>query len=269
MKAGNIEPLRGIYKNAFNLILGAQGRGKTFHAEELVSENECSFNRVYRFAPESSVGKKNGGMNKLVSFLRERCREAERNQEDAKTVDDIRTSILAKNMKLALERGITKEKIEELLERYPSAKDVGTLQPVLVLIDDMGGDPQIKQNSAIFNDIARRLRHLQLTIIFNAHQYKDLAPFVRSNTQIAYVHGGLPLRDLVEICKERRIEGVRCVKDLERMYGDCVNNDNKFYEFLTLDFYGKMPKKINAQPDEPESSKHGVAVAEEHAHESA
>lgn len=261
MKAGNIEPLCGIYKNAFNLILGAQGRGKTYHAEELVAANECSFNEVYRFAPESSTGKKNGGINKLIGFLRDRCREAERKQEDAKTVDDIKTSLLAKNMKLALERGITKEKIEELLERYPSAKDVGTLSPVLVLIDDMGGDPQIKQNTAIFNDIARRLRHLQLTIIFNAHQYKDLAPFVRSNTQIAYVHGGLPLRDLVEICKERRIEGIRCVRDLERVYGDCVNNDNKFYDYLTLDFYGKMSKKINAKPDEPENSKLSVAVA--------
>ena len=243
MEAGSIEPLDGIYKNAFHLILGAQGRGKTFHAEELLRANAAHFDKVLRFAPGGSCGGgSDGDANALVSFLTDRVRDAERQRHDAKQVDILRSAIIQEDPAFAFERGVTKEFITDLLARYPSYRDVGNLPPVLALVDDMGGDPRLKMTGSVFNDVARRLRHLQLTIIFNGHQYKDLSPFVRSNTQVAYLHGGLPIRDLKDICGERRIPNanVRTYRDLEQMYNMQTGTPDNFYGSLALDFYGKL-----------------------------
>ena len=114
-----------------------------------------------------------------------------------------------------------------------------------MLIDDMGGDSRLKMTGSVFNDVARRLRHLQLTIIFNGHQFKDLSPFVRTNTQVAYLHGGLPIRDLKDICGERRIPhaNVRTYRDLEQLYNKATDAPDTFYGSLKLDFYGKLKKE--------------------------
>ena len=251
MEAGSIEPLDGIYKNAFNLILGAQGRGKTYHAEELLRANAGHFDRILRFAPGGSCGGGgDGDANALIKFLNDRVHDAERQRSDAERVDVLRSAIVQENPKFAFERGITRESIVDLLERYPSYRDVGQLRPVLALIDDMGGDPRVKMNSSLFNDVARRLRHLQLTILFNGHQYKDLSPFVRANTQMAYFHGGLPIRDLKDICGERRIPNVRTYRDLESLYNKQTEGPENFYNYLTLDFYGKL-KKLNTNAEPP------------------
>lgn len=245
MEAGSIEPLDGIYKNAFNLILGAQGRGKTFHAEELMRANAGNFDTVLRFAPGGSCGGgADGDANALVTFLTDRVKDAERQKNDAKRVDILRSALIQENPRFAFERGITKEVITDLLERYPSHRDVGSLAPALILIDDMGGDPRLKMSGSVFNDVARRLRHLQLTIIFNGHQFKDLSPFVRTNTQVAYLHGGLPIRDLKDICGERRIPNanVRTYRDLEQLYNKQTEGPENFYGSLALDFYGKLSK---------------------------
>lgn len=245
MEAGSIEPLDGIYKNAFNLILGAQGRGKTYHAEELMRANAGHFDKVLRFAPGGSCGGgSDGDANALVNFLTDRVREAERQRFDAERVEILRSSLIQENPGFAIERGITGEFIKDLLDRYPSHKDVGKLPSVLVLIDDMGGDPRLKMTGSVFNDVARRLRHLQLTIIFNGHQFKDLSPFVRTNTQVAYLHGGLPIRDLKDICGERRIPNanVRSYRDLEQLYNTKTGLPDVFYGSLMLDFYGKLSK---------------------------
>lgn len=246
MEAGSIEPLDGIYKNAFNLILGAQGRGKTFHAEELLRANAGHFDKVLRFAPGGSCGGgTDGDSATLVSYLNDRVRDAERQRHDAKQVDILRSAIIQENPRFAFERGITHEFITDLLNRYPSHRDVGSLPPVLMLIDDMGGDPRLKMTGSVFNDVARRLRHLQLTIIFNGHQFKDLSPFVRTNTQVVYLHGGLPIRDLKDICGERRIPGanVRTYRDLEQLYNKQTETPENFYGSLMLDFYGKLKKE--------------------------
>lgn len=246
MEAGSIEPLDGIYKNAFNLILGAQGRGKTFHAEELLRANAGHFDKVLRFAPGGSCGGgTDGDSAALVSYLNDRVRDAERQRHDAKQVDILRSAIIQENPRFAFERGITHEFITDLLSRYPSHRDVGSLPPVLMLIDDMGGDPRLKMTGSVFNDVARRLRHLQLTIIFNGHQFKDLSPFVRTNTQVVYLHGGLPIRDLKDICGERRIPGanVRTYRDLEQLYNKQTETPENFYGSLMLDFYGKLKKE--------------------------
>lgn len=244
MEPGSIEPLDGIYKNAFNLILGAQGRGKTHHAEELLRANAGHFDRVLRFAPGGNIGGgEDGDVSALITFFQDRIRDAERQKHDAKQVNILRSALVQENPKFAFERGITREFINDLLERYPSFRDVGKLPPVLVLIDDMGGDPRLKQAGSIFNDVARRLRHLQLTIVFNAHQFKDLSPFVRTNTQIAYLHGGLPSLDMKIICSERSIPhvNVRNFRDLELLYKKQTDTKHKFYDSLMLDFYGQMP----------------------------
>lgn len=246
MEAGSIEPLDGIYKNAFNLILGAQGRGKTYHAEELMRANAGYFDKVLRFAPGGSCGGgSDGDASALVTFLTDRIREAEQQRADMKQVEILRSALIQEDPAFAFERGVTKESITELLKRYPSHRDVGNLPPALALIDDMGGDPRLKMTGSVFNDVARRLRHLQLTIIFNGHQYKDLSPFVRSNTQVAYLHGGLPIRDLKDICSERRIPNanVRTYRDLEQMYNQQTNSAENFYGSLGIDFYGKLRSK--------------------------
>lgn len=241
MKAGSIEPLDGIYKNAFNLILGAQGRGKTFHAEELMRANAGHFDKVMRFAPGGSCGGGvDGDANALVTFLSDRVREAEQHRHDTEKTDILRSTMIQENPKFALENGITLEDLQDLMKRYPTSRDVGKLPTVLALVDDMGGDPRLKMTGSVFNDVARRLRHLQLTIIFNGHQYKDLSPFVRSNTQVAYLHGGLPIRDLKDICSERRIPNVYTYRDLERRYDEHTNTPETFYGSLALDFYGKL-----------------------------
>ena len=127
MEAGSIEPLDGIYKNAFNLILGAQGRGKTFHAEELLRANAGHFDKVLRFAPGGSCGGgTDGDAAALVSYLNDRVRDAERQRHDAKQVDILRSAIIQENPRFAFERGITREFITDLLERYPSHRDVGS-----------------------------------------------------------------------------------------------------------------------------------------------
>lgn len=242
MKAGSIELLDGIYKNAFNLILGAQGRGKTFHAEELIRANAGHFADVKRFAPGGSCGGgQSGDANALVQYLNERVRKAETQRHDCEMLDTLKSALIQGNPRFAFERGVTKEDLEDLMKRYPSHKNVGELEPELILIDDMGGDPRIKMSQSLFNDVARRLRHLQLTILFNGHQYKDLSPFVRANTQVAYLHGGLPIKDMKELCVERRIPNVRTYRDLEGFYNDKTMGNDKFYDYLTLDFYGKMP----------------------------
>lgn len=243
MEAGSIEPLDGIYKNAFNLILGAQGRGKTYHAEELMRANAGHFDKVLRFAPGGSCGGgSDGDANALVNFLTERVRDAERQRFDAERVEILRSSLIQEKPSFAIEHGITGDFIRDLLSRYPSHRDVGKLPSVLALVDDMGGDPRLKLTGSVFNDVARRLRHLQLTIIFNGHQFKDLSPFVRTNTQVAYLHGGLPIRDLKDICGERRIPNanVRTYKDLEQLYNNHTNTPETFYGSLMLDFYGKL-----------------------------
>lgn len=265
MKAGAIEPLDGIYKNAFNLILGAQGRGKTCHAEELIERNMAFFDDVLKFAPESSAGEhKSGGVADLIRYFNQRCKDAVQLKHDAEAVNNLRTAIIAENPKLALERGISRERIEELMSRYPSARDIHGLKPVLVFIDDMGNDPLIKNHAALFNDVSRRLRHLHLTVLFNAHQYKDLSPFVRANTQIAYLHGGLPLRDLKLICTERRVPGVRNCDELEEIYERQTCGDDAFFDSLTLDFYGRLgtgKKKDAEPPTNPSTSVGELAVA--------
>ena len=242
MQAGSIEYLDGIYKNAFNLVLGAQGRGKTHHAEELLRRNAGHFHDVKRFAPGGSCGGgQSGDANALLQYLNERVQKAEQQRTDMEHLDIMRSALIQNNPRFMFERGLTKKTIEDLMTRYPSHRDVGELPPELILIDDMGGDPRIKMTGSVFNDVARRLRHLQLTVIFNGHQYKDLSPFVRSNTQVAYLHGGLPIRDLKDLCVERRIPNVRTYRDLEGFYNNKTGSDENFYDYLTLDFYGKMP----------------------------
>ena len=253
-EAGEIEALDGIYKNAFNLILGAQGRGKTYHAEELLRANAGHFEKVLRFAPGGSCGGgADGDVSALITYLNDREQDAERQKVDAKRVDILRSAIIQENPKFAFERGITRECINDLLKRYPSHNDVGKIPPHLVLIDDMGGDPVLKDQRSIFNRVARRLRHLQLTIVFNGHQYKDLSPFVRNNTQIVYLHGGLPVIDFKHICSERRIPdaNVRNYTDLEKLYDKQTRGMDKFFDYLTLDFYGKLPR----HEDDDEDSK--------------
>lgn len=253
MEAGSIEPLDGIYKNAFNLILGAQGRGKTYHAEALLRANAGHFQKVLRFAPGGSVGGgADGDANALVDFLNKRISEAEKMKHDAKQVDIIRSALIQEKPKFAFEHGITREVINNLLEKYPSYRDVGKMPPTLILIDDMGGDPRLKLTGSIFNDVSRRLRHLQLTIVFNGHQYKDLAPFVRTNTQIAYLHGGLPIKDLKDICEERRIKNVQTYRDLENLYMQETEGPAKFYGHLALDFYGKLKPEVMHPKEEQE-----------------
>lgn len=245
-EAGEIKPLDGIYMNAFNLILGAQGRGKTYHAEELLRANSGHFEKVLRFAPGGSCGGgADGDASALITYLNDRVHDAERQRADAKRVDILRSAIIQENPRFAFERGITREFINDLLERYPSHADVGKVPAHLLLIDDMGGDPLLKDPRSIFNSVARRLRHLQLTIIFNGHQYKDLSPFVRSNTQIAYLHGGLPILDFKNICGERRIPdaNVRNYNDLEQLYDKQTKGLDNFYNYLTLDFYGKLQRE--------------------------
>lgn len=253
MEAGSIEPLNGIYKNAFNLIIGAQGRGKTYHANDLISKNTRYFEEVKKFAPGGSCGEFDGDVNDLIRYLEDRVRKSSSMKEDIKAVKALQTAITTGDVRIAQEAGLTKSKLDFLMEAYPTMSDVGRIKPALVLIDDMGGDPVIKKSETIFNDIARRLRHLQVTIIFNAHQYKDLAPFVRSNTQMLYLHGGLPIRDLKLICQERRVPNIGNYRDLEARYEGMTNAN--FFGWFPVDFYGKQQYNLNppkARPGEGE-----------------
>lgn len=249
MEAGAIEPLIGIYKNAFNLIIGAQGRGKTYHANQLIAKNNKYFTEIKKFAPGGSCGDFDGDVNDLVRYLEDRTRKASSLKQDVKAAEAIQKAIDTQKFSYLVDAGVTKARFDDLMERYNSIHDVGKLRPALVLIDDMGGDPVIKKSETIFNDIARRLRHLQITIIFNAHQYKDLAPFVRSNTQMLYLHGGLPIRDLKLICQERRVPNVGNYRDLEARYEGMTTSN--FYGWFPIDFYGKQTINLNPPKGDP------------------
>ena len=257
MKAGEIEPLRGLYKNAFNLLIGAQGRGKTYHANELIGRNAQHFDNVLKYAPGGSAGDFDGDVNDLVDFLQSRVEHAKRVKDDGRDAQTLMTAIETGRPQFAIDRGVTLQRMRQLTRDYPSFKEVGRMPETLLLIDDMGGDPAIKRSEAIFNDVSRRLRHLHLTIIFNAHQYKDLAPFVRANSQIVYLHGGLPRRDLQAITQERRVPRVRDVRDLETQYLAATTRD--FYGSLPLDFYGKQ-RDLSSGDREQNARSHAEAA---------
>lgn len=236
MKAGEIEPLDGIYKNAFNLVIGAQGRGKTYHANDLISRNAKYFDEVKKFAPGGSAGESDGDVHDLIEYLNDRRDKAQTAKADAKDASILMTALETNDPSFAMKRGVNHSRVIQLMDTYPNFRSVGKLPEALILVDDMGGDPVITQSSNTFNDVARRLRHLRLTILFNAHQYKDLVPFVRANTQILYLHGGLPKRDLQKINEERRIPGIKDIRDLERQYLALTTG----YGWLPVDFYGKQ-----------------------------
>lgn len=246
MKAGEIEPLDGLYKNAFNLVIGAQGRGKTYHANELISKNAKFFDEVKRFMPGGSVGNSDGDVNDLVDYLQARNELAANVKKDSKDAEIIMTAIETGDPSFAMRRGINRSRLEQLMNDYPSMRDIGKIPESLVLIDDMGGDPAIKRAEATFNDVSRRLRHLRLTILFNAHQYKDLAPFVRANTQILYLHGGLPKRDLQAILAERRIPNTKDIRDFETQYLTL----SKDYSWYPIDFYGRQKVDLHYRENE-------------------
>lgn len=249
MKAGEIEPLDGLYKNAFNLVIGAQGRGKTYHANELIAKNAKYFDEVKKYAPGGSAGESDGDVHDLIEFLRDRVDKAKTAKADAKDAQILMTAIETSDPSFAMKRGVNHSRVVQLMDMYPNFKSVGKLPEALVLVDDMGGDPAINRAEAVFNDVSRRLRHLRLTILFNAHQYKDLVPFVRANTQILYLHGGLPKRDLQKILEERRVPGAKDIRDFERQYISLTEG----FGWYPIDFYGKQKGDLQYHEKEENS----------------
>ena len=68
LEAAKITPLDEIYKNAFNLIIGGQGQGKTYHAEEIIAKNRHHFPVIKRFSPvgTSSIQETDGDLTAKV-----------------------------------------------------------------------------------------------------------------------------------------------------------------------------------------------------------
>lgn len=244
LEAGQIEPLDEIYKNSFNLLIGGQGQGKTYHSEQLISKNRHHFPIIKRFSPagtNTGHADSDGDINDLLQWLQRRARSIEERKRDTKIANILLRAVREGKPQLLSENQIGAQDVTDLMERYPSLNEVSKIEPALVLIDDMGGDRLLRDSNAIFNTAARQLRHLHLTIIFNAHRFKDLPPLVRNNTQTLFLHGGLPTHDLKQIWEERGIPGVRRREDLFQAYERATGED---YGHLFIDFYGK---KKNAQ----------------------
>ena len=245
LQAGEIEPLDEIYKNSFNLLIGGQGQGKTYHSEQLIAKNRHHFPIIKRFSPagtNTGHADSDGDIAGLLQWLQRRAKDIEGRKRDAKVANTLLRAVREGRPELLAENGITEKLIEEIQERYPSLADVSRVEPALVLIDDMGGDRLLRDDNAIFNRAARQLRHMHTTIIFNAHRFKDLPPLVRNSTQTLFLHGGLPWTDLDQIWKERGIPGMHKRDDLTRAYERATAQD---YGHLFLDFYGKNK---NAKP---------------------
>ena len=245
LEAGQIEPLDEIYKNSFNLLIGGQGQGKTYHSEQLIAKNRHHFPIIKRFSPagtNTGQADSDGDIGALLQWLQQRARDIEHRKRDTKHANLLLRAVREGRPNLLAEHGITAKTIEDLTERYPSLADVSRVEPALILIDDMGGDRLLRDNNAIFNTAARQLRHMHTTIIFNAHRFKDLPPLVRNNTQTLFLHGGLPFHDLKQIWEERGIPGMRRKEELVQAYDRATGED---YGHLFIDFYGKNK---NAKP---------------------
>lgn len=245
LEAGKITPLDEIYQNAFNLLIGGQGQGKTYHAEELIARNRHHFPIIKRFSPvgTSSLQESDGDLSALLQFCASRSTECEQRKRDANAARILLRAIREGRPALLTDHGITAGKLEELMKRYGGVDEIGKIEPVLVFIDDMGGDKMLK-DSRLFNQVARQLRHLHMTVIFNAHRFKDLPPLVRDNTQTVFLHGGLSQSDLKQIWDERGFPGVRRREELFRKYEEATGEP---YGYLGIDYFGKK-KKSDAEP---------------------
>lgn len=244
LEAGQISPLDEIYMNAFNLLIGGQGQGKTYHAEELISRNRHHFPVVKRFSPTgtNSFTESDGDVKSLLEFCSQRVAECEKRKRDSKVANLLLRAIREGKPEILKEHNISSHRLQELMDEYNGIDEVVSVQPALVLIDDMGGDKTLR-DSVLFNQIARQLRHMHLTIIFNAHRFKDLPPLVRNNTQTVFLHGGLSQNDLKQLWEERGAPGFVRKDDFFNRYHEKTSEQ---WGHLPLDFYGK--KKKHAQP---------------------
>lgn len=253
IEAGKIEPLDEIYKNSFNLLIGGQGQGKTYHSEQLIAKNRHNFKTIKRFSPagtNTSLDETDGDISDLLSWLQDRVDHISERKRDAHQASILLRAIREGRPDLLTKNKIGEQEIKRLRDKYENMNAIGKIEPALVLIDDMGGDRQLKDSSTIFNTAARQLRHLHLTVIFNAHRFKDLPPLVRNNTQTLFLHGGLPQSDLKQIWDER---GVPCVRKREELVNNYYKVTEQPYQCLRIDYFGRQNKN-NARPNEEESS---------------
>lgn len=240
LEAAKITPLDEIYKNAFNLIIGGQGQGKTYHAEEIIAKNRHHFPVIKRFSPvgTSSIQETDGDLTALLQFCAERIAECERRKRDANAARILLRAIREGRPELLSDHGISAIRLEELMKRYGGIDEIGNIEPVLVFIDDMGGDKTLKE-STLFNQVARQLRHLHMTVVFNAHRFKDLPPLVRNNTQTVFLHGGLSQNDLKQLWDERGFPGARRRVDLFEKYDELTAVP---FGYLAIDYFAKKKK---------------------------
>ena len=247
LEAGQIEPLNEIYKNAFNLLIGGQGQGKTYHSEELIAQNRHHFPVIKRFSPAgTNTGRadSDGDINDLLQWLQGRAKDIEARKKDVHKANILLRAVREGRPELLQKHNINGNDVNVLLEKYPSLTEVSKIEPALILIDDMGGDRLLRDSNAIFNTAARQLRHMHLTVIFNAHRFKDLPPLVRNNTQTLFLHGGLPYHDLKQIWDERGVPGMRKREELLQAYERATGED---YGHLAIDFYGKKKNARSTQ----------------------
>jgi hypothetical protein len=122
----------------------------------------------------------------------------------------------------------SEEWVDRLVKRLSSMAESGSeLKPILLILDDLGAENDIK-NSKALQRIMCRGRHLSINVWFSAQYIYMVPPVIRN--QFDYIMCGQSNRQSLEILSDEYLFGDVTRKEFQNLY----HKNTKDYNFLVI-----------------------------------
>ena len=200
------------------ILVGASGEGKTHLLTELLTNQyRGCFEAIYLWSPSIHV---DPGYDKIKEYVETKLKPDDQWMFDSYESDELQDII---DQQASVIRLMKQEKRRKMYS-------------IAICIDDFSDTPEFTRNSRQLWSLFARGRHMFISTFVLSQRWRSLAPIVRLNASVVYIHRLRNAKDIIAISEE--LGGERGQAEIYDAIRAAINDQP--HSYLMVDLMSKQ-----------------------------